>query len=233
MEISQTDANRICIPTEFNLGRRDAQRVLGTTDLKCFEKEFHFVGDWTVSGSATVQAGGFVRFTVPNNNSVLLLADGGAATVDNPQVSSVATSKWYLRTRLRFGQAAVDAQEYAVIAFPYQVPASFLSVNAGVIGSSFVGGSDTHFCLQKMDHGGGKTAGITSTVAVDQAWHVFRVYSSGTRFYFSVDTEPFQSCSNANVNADPAYVGFVYYQNAGGGNRTCDWDYVQCLWEAP
>lgn len=165
------------------LGR--AQSKAGATITKCMGSDFD-TDTWyktTLAGSgavtpSTTDKGGVLSITTGATSGSLALinAHGTINLVDN-----LATSRWYLVTRLIVTTAINSNARVGTGFFTSAVgnPSIFWGIN---------GGTSTGFFSFRIDNNAGATtdSGIT-TLAVDTAYHVLESWSNTTTISFAAD----------------------------------------------
>lgn len=215
---------RTPVATERELGRREARALLRVDDLKEWWQEHDSIARYntaTGGGSGTVQANGFVRLTDP----------GGGRYHDlytPPLIDSAYGTYghgYYIRTQARIpsgtiaGMAAVRLQQVGAVV-------RILSIGAY---DASLGGHASKFMVAGYD-GATDTNLITSTIAVDDAWHTWTLYNDTERIGARIDKEPWQWSALTGFGDQPTDIGMVVY-TAGVVSYSVDFRYLQCLYE--
>jgi len=211
-------------PAALALAR--AQQLCGTGITKVFGSDFDN-DQWyrfiqVNTGAPAVLAterGGVLNLpTGAGASSFAVVYPHGTTVVhfDNP-----ATSKWYVRARIKF-TTAVDAQAQLYMGFATAGGGAPL-LNLGLLGNlstGFISGSTTN-------NAGAVQASFTSTVAFETtAYHVAESWSDSINIGFAWDGAALFSTPVANIGTNPVTPTVVAGNGTTAANRAVQVDYL-------
>lgn len=215
----------IRVPTFEERGLRRAYTLLGTSNFESlYDPLYQFTYLTQFLGGTGAETN--LQTTPLADGGGTRLTTGGTAAgsawrfMANFQVAAlITTSGWMLRARFRQNQAIGTNTQLRMT-----MQGSNRELSIGVHGTGLTGGSATKFTMTKIDSGGVRRAGATSTVTLDTTSHQFEIWhpAGSSLLYGSVDEETPMSTTNADMGDGNAQVLFGTDNNADNSAYAMD-----------
>jgi hypothetical protein len=206
-----------------------AQAVLDNTITKCLGTDFDndqwyspaVANGGTVVISQTATGGLAVLATTTTINGSAFIRPHGPPAY----IGSVNTEKWYLRSRAKI-TTTPDANTIAPMLDLLPVSTTVPAVQVGITGASA-----SFYSARIFNNGGTNTASVTSSVAVDTAYHTFEEWSdASSTVTFAVDGTIIGTATNANLGTGAVTLGTGVANTSTAGAQSITVDDIElCL----
>lgn len=207
---------------DMRQGRRDMRSVMssiagmrmGVAEVQTSFENFYF-GSMDIGGVSTGAGGTGANFGTRAEQGGVWRATtgtdaGGIAYVYTGHcMSGTVVNKWHLACRAKLVTALAATTKFTACGL---ADGSYREVSLGAYGTSVFGGHATRFvCCYDGAAGPAASQLGLSSVAVDQNWHTFELWSNGSAISFSVDGEtPVQTAATNTATYRSLYFGITH-----------------------